>query len=103
MLVELTKVEGTKYGVLIAEQIQDVAVRVQSVRHFAVSQMVLLVQNVQPLLQVLFCLNFVNLILLRWLVPTCKLRLLLSSIFTSSIHNLRAIVLLNVQTWQKYY
>uniref|UniRef100_A0A1I8BU09 AP-3 complex subunit delta n=1 Tax=Meloidogyne hapla TaxID=6305 RepID=A0A1I8BU09_MELHA len=51
VLVELTKVEGTKYGVLIAEQIQDVAVRVQSVRHFAVSQMVLLVQNVQPLLQ----------------------------------------------------
>jgi len=52
VLVELTKVEGTKYGVLIAEQLQDVAVRVQSVRHFAVSQMVLLVQNVQPLLQV---------------------------------------------------
>nr|CAD2130956.1 unnamed protein product [Meloidogyne enterolobii] len=51
VLVELTKVEGTKYGVLIAEQLQDVAVRVQSVRHFAVSQMVLLVQNVQPLLQ----------------------------------------------------
>jgi hypothetical protein len=54
VLVELTKIEGTKYGLLIAEQIQDVAVRVQSVRHFAVSQMVLLVQNVQPLLQAYF-------------------------------------------------
>lgn len=43
--------EGTKHGTLIAEQIQDVAVRVQSVRHFAVSQMVLLVQNAQLLLQ----------------------------------------------------
>lgn len=51
VLVELTKVEGTKHGTLIADQIQDVAVRVQSVRHFAVSQMVLLVQNAQPLLQ----------------------------------------------------
>lgn len=51
MLVELTKVEGTKHGVLIAEQIQDVSVRVQSIRHFAVSQMALLVQNAQLLLQ----------------------------------------------------
>lgn len=51
VLVELTKVEGTKHGNLIAEQIRDVAVRVQSVRHFAVSQMVLLVQNAQLLLQ----------------------------------------------------
>jgi AP-3 complex subunit delta-1 len=49
--VELTKVEGTKYGTLIGEQIQDVTVRVHSVRHFAVSQMVLLVQNAQLLLQ----------------------------------------------------
>ena len=51
MLVELTKVEGTKHGTLIAEQIQDVAVRVHSVRHFTVPQMVLLVQNAQLLLQ----------------------------------------------------
>uniref|UniRef100_A0A914HEH6 AP-3 complex subunit delta n=1 Tax=Globodera rostochiensis TaxID=31243 RepID=A0A914HEH6_GLORO len=51
VLVELTKVEGTKHGVLIAEQIQDVTVRVQSIRHFSVSQMALLVENAQPLLK----------------------------------------------------
>ncbi|ETN73986.1 adaptin region [Necator americanus] len=42
VLVELTKVEGTKHGAKIAEQIQDVTVRVESIRHFSVSQMALL-------------------------------------------------------------
>ncbi|KAH7723145.1 AP-3 complex subunit delta-1-like protein [Aphelenchoides avenae] len=50
VLVELTKVEGSKHGVLIAEQIQDVTVRVQSIRHFSVSQMALLVENAHLLL-----------------------------------------------------
>lgn len=40
VLVELTRVDGTKHGLLIAQQMLDVAVRVQSIRHFAVSQMV---------------------------------------------------------------
>ena len=40
MLVELTRVEGTSHGTMIAQQMLDVAVRVQSIRHFAVSQMV---------------------------------------------------------------
>ncbi|KAI6238163.1 AP-3 complex subunit delta [Aphelenchoides fujianensis] len=50
VLVELTKVEGSKHGVLIGEQIQDVTVRVQSIRHFSVSQMALLVENAHLLL-----------------------------------------------------
>ncbi|CAI4227320.1 unnamed protein product [Auanema sp. JU1783] len=50
VLVELTKVEGTKHGAKIAEQIQDVTVRVESIRHFSVSQMALLVENANILL-----------------------------------------------------
>ncbi|CAJ0608035.1 unnamed protein product [Cylicocyclus nassatus] len=50
VLVELTKVEGTKHGAKIAEQIQDVTVRVESIRHFSVSQMALLVENAHVLL-----------------------------------------------------
>lgn len=50
VLVELTKVEGTKHGARIAEQIQDVTVRVESIRHFSVSQMALLVENAHILL-----------------------------------------------------
>ncbi|CAJ0963494.1 unnamed protein product, partial [Mesorhabditis belari] len=50
VLVELTKVEGTKHGAKIAEQIQDVTVRVESIRHFSVSQMALLVENANLLL-----------------------------------------------------
>ncbi|VDM38019.1 unnamed protein product [Toxocara canis] len=50
VLVELTKVEGTKHGAMIAEQMQDVTVRVQSIRHFSVSQMALLVENANLLL-----------------------------------------------------
>uniref|UniRef100_A0A0N5ATS8 AP-3 complex subunit delta n=1 Tax=Syphacia muris TaxID=451379 RepID=A0A0N5ATS8_9BILA len=50
VLVELTKVEGTNHGNAIAQQMQDVAVRVQSIRHFAVSQMALLLENAPLLL-----------------------------------------------------
>lgn len=32
--------EGTAHGQLIAEQMLDVAIRVQAIRHFTVSQMV---------------------------------------------------------------
>lgn len=50
VLVELTKVEGTKHGPLIAGQMLDVAVRVPSIRHFAVSQTALLIENAHLLL-----------------------------------------------------
>ncbi|VDN04837.1 unnamed protein product [Thelazia callipaeda] len=50
VLVELTKVEGTKHGSVIAGQMLDVSVRVQSIRHFAVSQMALLIENAHILL-----------------------------------------------------
>jgi AP-3 complex subunit delta-1 len=38
--VELTRIEGTRHGKLIANQMLDVAIRVQAIRFFAVSQMV---------------------------------------------------------------
>ena len=40
ILVELTRMEGTRHGKMIASQMLDVAVRVQAIRHFAVAQMV---------------------------------------------------------------
>jgi len=40
VLVELTRIEGTKHGRLIASQMLDVAIRVQAVRAFVVVQMV---------------------------------------------------------------
>lgn len=40
MLVELTRMEGTRHGRMIASQMLDVAIRVQAIRPFAVSQMV---------------------------------------------------------------
>lgn len=40
ILVELTRIEGTRHGKLIANQMLDVAIRVQAIRSFAVSQMV---------------------------------------------------------------
>ena len=40
VLVELTGMEGTKHGALIADQLLDVTVRVLAIRHFSVSQMV---------------------------------------------------------------
>jgi AP-3 complex subunit delta-1 len=46
VLVELTRMEGgTKHGVLIASQLMDVAIRVSSIRPFAVNQMALLIEN----------------------------------------------------------
>lgn len=40
VLVELTRMEGTRHGRMIASQMLDVAIRVQAIRPFAVSQMV---------------------------------------------------------------
>lgn len=45
VLVELTRIEGTKHGLMIASQMLDVAVRVQAVRAFSVSQMAVLLDN----------------------------------------------------------
>ncbi|XP_040317575.1 AP-3 complex subunit delta-1 isoform X2 [Herpailurus yagouaroundi] len=39
VLVELTRLEGTRHGHLIAAQMLDVAIRVKAIRKFAVSQM----------------------------------------------------------------
>ncbi|TKC43680.1 hypothetical protein EI555_003762 [Monodon monoceros] len=39
ILVELTRLEGTRHGHLIAAQMLDVAIRVKAIRRFAVSQM----------------------------------------------------------------
>ena len=46
----MTKVEGSKHGLKIAEQIQDVTVRVQSIRDVCGSQMALLIENAHLLL-----------------------------------------------------
>ena len=40
ILTELTKIEGTRHGKMIAAQMLDVAIRVSAIRPFAVSQMV---------------------------------------------------------------
>ncbi|XP_053205215.1 AP-3 complex subunit delta-1-like [Panonychus citri] len=46
VLTELTRVEGgTNHGSLIAQQILDVAIRVESIRQFATKQMAILVEN----------------------------------------------------------
>ena len=45
VLVELTRMEGTSHGPLVASQMMDVSIRVESVRAFAVSQMSLLVSK----------------------------------------------------------
>ncbi|XP_071954379.1 AP-3 complex subunit delta-1-like isoform X2 [Antedon mediterranea] len=45
ILVELTRIEGTKHGRLIASQMLDVAIRVKAIRPFAVSQMASLLEN----------------------------------------------------------
>jgi AP-3 complex subunit delta-1 len=45
VLVELTRMEGTNHGPLLASQMMDVAIRVESIREFAVSQMALLLEN----------------------------------------------------------
>ena len=43
VMVELTRIEGTRHGKLIASQMLDVAIRVQAVRPFIVGQMVCVV------------------------------------------------------------
>ena len=43
--MELTRIEGTRHGSLIANQMLDVAIRVQAIRNFAVAQMALLLEN----------------------------------------------------------
>ena len=40
ILVELTRIEGTRHGKMIASQMLDVAIRVQAIRPFATGQMV---------------------------------------------------------------
>ena len=45
ILVELTRLEGTKHGNLISLQMLDVAVRVESIRPFACNQMAILLEN----------------------------------------------------------
>uniref|UniRef100_A0A131Z343 AP-3 complex subunit delta-1 n=2 Tax=Ixodidae TaxID=6939 RepID=A0A131Z343_RHIAP len=50
VLVELTRIEGTKHGLTIASQMLDVAVRVQAVRAFSVSQMAVLLDNTHLLM-----------------------------------------------------
>jgi AP-3 complex subunit delta-1 len=46
VLVELTRMEGTRHGPLVASQMLDVSIRVQAIRAFAVAQMSLLLDNV---------------------------------------------------------
>ena len=46
VLVELARMDGTKHGKLIASQLLDVAIRVESVREFCVKQMSLLIENI---------------------------------------------------------
>lgn len=43
--MELTRLEGTRHGHLIAAQMLDVAIRVKAIRMFAVSQMAMLLDN----------------------------------------------------------
>ncbi|XP_041705060.2 AP-3 complex subunit delta-1-like isoform X4 [Coregonus clupeaformis] len=45
ILVELTRLEGTRHGHLIASQMLDVAIRVKAIRAFAVAQMAALLDN----------------------------------------------------------
>ncbi|OXU26869.1 hypothetical protein TSAR_010610 [Trichomalopsis sarcophagae] len=45
VLVELTRMEGTKHGQLIATQLLDVAIRVQAIRKYAVQQCAILLEN----------------------------------------------------------
>ncbi|KAJ8419020.1 hypothetical protein AAFF_G00005190 [Aldrovandia affinis] len=45
ILVELTRLEGTRHGHLIASQMLDVSIRVKAIRGFAVAQMATLLDN----------------------------------------------------------
>jgi AP-3 complex subunit delta-1 len=46
VLVELTRMEGTRHGKLLAHQMLDVAIRVESIRPFIVRQMAILLDNI---------------------------------------------------------
>ena len=46
VLVELTRMEGTRHGKLLSSQMLDVAIRVESIRPFIVSQMSILLDNI---------------------------------------------------------
>ncbi|XP_033212588.1 AP-3 complex subunit delta-1 isoform X2 [Belonocnema kinseyi] len=45
VLVDLTRMEGTKHGQLVATQLLDVAIRVKAIRKYAVQQCALLLEN----------------------------------------------------------
>lgn len=45
VLVDLTRMEGSQHGSLVASQMLDVATRVQAIREFAVQQMAVLIDN----------------------------------------------------------
>lgn len=45
VLVELTRMEGTRHGKLLSSQLLDVAIRVESIRPFMVTQMAILIDN----------------------------------------------------------
>ena len=45
VLVELAQIDGSKHGSLIASQMMDVTIRVESIRAFSVRQMALLIEN----------------------------------------------------------
>lgn len=46
VLVELTRMEGTRHGKLLSSQMLDVAIRVETIRPFIVSQMSILLDNI---------------------------------------------------------
>ena len=46
VLVELTRMEGTRHGKLLSSQMLDVAIRVESIRPFMVAQMAILLDNI---------------------------------------------------------
>lgn len=46
VLVELTRMEGTRHGKLLSGQMLDVAIRVESIRPFIVHQMSILLENI---------------------------------------------------------
>ncbi|UYV70621.1 AP3D1 [Cordylochernes scorpioides] len=48
ILVDMTKLEGTKHGALIASQMMDVAIRVAAVRPYAVAKMATLLEKSIP-------------------------------------------------------
>ncbi|XKL64128.1 hypothetical protein PGB90_004214 [Kerria lacca] len=51
VLVELTRMDGSQHGQLVAHQMLDVAIRVQAIRRFAVNQMAILLENAHILTQ----------------------------------------------------